>query len=186
MPWHVTRLQTETGTSHKFLLLSDSLEPFCPSVTFVPCVLNLWQVSKGAPYPVKAPSHSVYTRNITWPSSCSTLMAEAHVLVLLSGKVSSQDARGFGLNLVAERMLAHCSFPVGHEIFKVKREKSKADSFTLKQVILGWKEPQEVTHMHFRQARVLPTELLHIVQVIYGFIGQRNREKLELEAGALN
>lgn len=95
-----------------------------------PSVLDLWQVSKGAPYPVKAPSQSVYAKNVSWPSSCSTLMAGAHVLccwlILLSGKMSSQDVRGFGLNLVAGRLLAWYSFPVGHEIFQVRREKFEA------------------------------------------------------------
>lgn len=68
------------------------------------------------------------------------------------------------MNLVAGRMLARYSFPVGREIFEVRREKFEAHNFPLKWVISGWKEPQEVMHMHLRQACVLPTELLQIVE----------------------
>lgn len=172
-------LQTETGPSHKLLLLSDRNphRAFLSPGYLFPSVLNHWQVSKGAPYPVKAASHSVYARNVAQPSSCSSLMAGAHVLccwlIPLSGKKSSQDVRGFGFNLVAGRMLAHYSFPVGPEMFGVRREKSGADSFTLKQVILGWKEPQEVTHVHLRQAYVLPTELLHVIWASQGRKSER-------------
>lgn len=162
--------QVETGPSHKFLLLSDrnSHGAFLSLGYLFPSVLNLWQVSKGPPYPVEAPSHSLYARNIAWPSSWGTLPAGARVpccwLILLSGNISSQVVRGFGSNHVAGRMLAHYSFPVGHEILEVRREKSEAESFTLKQVILGWKKPQEVTHTHLRQVYVFPTELLHAVE----------------------
>lgn len=70
-------LQTESDPPQKLLFLRDRNTLTALSVPQSSLLLSTTvKGRKAAPYIVKAPSCSVYTRNLIWPSSCSLLVTK--------------------------------------------------------------------------------------------------------------
>lgn len=162
MSWHVTHLQMEAGPSHKFLLLSDRNPhgAFLALGYLFPSVLNLWQVSKGAPCPVKAPSHSqkcnmaIFLRHSHGRNTCSLLLTHP----LVRQNVLPRCQRLWIESCCWEEA---CTLQLSCRSWNIWEWNLKQ---TVSQVILGWKEPQEVTHMCLRQTLSVLTELVHLAE----------------------